>query len=271
VCRSAYPAALVSVANVVTRIIDSTIAENRVIAKYNGRGGGYYSTSQTLTMTRCSISANSLQVIGQAGSATALSGLGGGLCVGGSRCQVALQWCNITANVVNVTGLSALATAAAGGGAIAVEGTSNRGNLTATWVRNNMVMQQDPALTSPSTYARGGGVIVLSSCELSMIGRSVSGFANNRVQGPTRREGGATFVSLTGTLRMGMARVIPDTSAWPANTVINTVETETTPAPTMAPLLISISLVTPKQQQVSRSQNLLPCHGLVEVELLTLG
>jgi hypothetical protein len=229
------------VANVVTRIIDSTIAENRVIAKYNGRGGGYYSTSQTLTITRCSIYANSLQVIGQAGSATALSGLGGGLCVGASRGKVALQWCNITANLVNVTGLSALATAAAGGGAIAVEGTSNRVNLTATWVRNNVVLQQDPALTSPSTYARGGGVLVLSSCELSVIGSSVSGFANNRVQGSTRREGGAAFVSLTGTLRMGTARVIIDTSAWPANSVINTVEIEKTWAPTLAPTMVSTS------------------------------
>jgi hypothetical protein len=47
---------------VMTTFIDSTIAENRVIAKYDAQGGGYYSTSQTLSMARCSISANSLQV-----------------------------------------------------------------------------------------------------------------------------------------------------------------------------------------------------------------
>jgi hypothetical protein len=84
-------------------------------------------------------------------------------------------------------------------------------------------------------------VLVLSSCELSVVRGSVSGFTNNRVQGSTRREGGAAFVSMTGTLRMGTARVTIDTSAWPANAVINTVEVETTWAPTLAPTAVTSS------------------------------
>lgn len=81
-------------------------------------------------------------------------------------------------------------------------------------------------------------MLVTDSCELSVVGSSVSGFANNRVQGSTRREGGAAFVSMTGTLRMGTARVTNDITAWPANTVINTVEVEKTWAPTQAPTLL---------------------------------
>jgi hypothetical protein len=190
---------------------DLIIAENRVVAKYNGRGGGFYSLSRRVTMTRCSIYANELEVTGQGGSATALSGLGGGLYLGGtSSGRASLQWCNITANVVNVTGLSTLATAAAGGGAIAVEGTSNRVNVTGTWVRNNHVMQLGRAMAGASTYARGGGVLVLSTCELSVIGTSASGFINNRAQNASSAAAarGTAYAVSTGTLRLGNARVV---------------------------------------------------------------
>jgi hypothetical protein len=240
-------AALMSENDVAIIAADLIIAENRVIAKHNGQGGGVYSLSRRVTMTRCSIYANSLQVIGQAGSAVALSGLGGGLyfgsasSIGGtSGARSSLQWCNITANLVNVTSVSALATAAAGGGGIAVDGPSTRVNLTAAWVQGNRVMQLGRALAGASTYARGGGVLVTDSCELSVVGTAASAFVNNRAQSSSSAAGGAAYATSTGTLRLGTARVVVHTGAALADTVVNTVVVPT-PAPTAAPTTVGAS------------------------------
>lgn len=43
-------------------LTDTTIAENQVASLYYGQGGGYYSLSPSVLMTRCSIYANSLEV-----------------------------------------------------------------------------------------------------------------------------------------------------------------------------------------------------------------
>lgn len=109
--------------SIAVTIADTTIAENTVSSIFTGQGGGYAYASVSLKMIRCSIYANTLKVRDQGGGPTWLTGLGGGLFVGGGG-HVALQWCNVTANLVNVSGLSITVETAAGGGGHSSSGLS---------------------------------------------------------------------------------------------------------------------------------------------------